>query len=312
MQIVLPGALPAAREARELTSYLQEAAPTLLRWLEESRATTILADPAQTGCTPYEQWHLAARGFKLKAGQNLSAGLAPLWAATATNSSEPVWLAELVHVSPSRDGAALLPARELVITPEQSVALFESARSLFDDTDFTLHPDSTERWRIGLPPGFAPRCASPSLVSISSVNEWWPQDISSRPWRRLLNELQMLWFEHPVNQERYRQNLVPINSLWLFGGASTDQLNQADPAAAVHTYDQLLGPSLSQDWNGWLLALKQLEATVFLPLATGASPELVLTGSDRIIEVRPAALARWARWLPGNRQAWRKWWSPQN
>lgn len=313
MQIVLPGALPDPQEARELTSYLRQTAPTLLRWLEQGRARGMQADPARAGCTPYEQWQLAARGFNARDGQNLGAGLGPLWAGPLAADNTAVWLAELVHVSPSRDGAALLPARELAITPEQSVALFESAQSLFADTGFILRAQDTEHWRLDLPAGFAPLCASPTLVSISSVNDWWPQDLSARPWRRLLNELQMLWFDHPVNRQRYSLGLVPINSLWLFGGASADQLRPAASAGgASQTHDILLAPSASRDWGGWLAALGQLETQVFQPLAGGRPPELVLTGSDRIVEIQPSTWGQWTQWLPGSRQAWRKWWSPQN
>ena len=312
MQIVLPGALPDPREARELTSYLQKTAPTLLRWLERGRARITPADPAQTGCTPYEQWQLIQHGFRPLEGQNLSAGLAPLWAEHAAQSDAPVWLAELVHVSPSRDGAALLPASELTITPEQSVALFESALSIFEGTGFSAHACSTERWRLELPTDFAPRCASPALVSVSSVNDWWPQDITARPWRRLVNELQMLWFEHPVNQARYQQGLVPINSLWLFGGASANQLRSSGLLADVRTYDALLAPCISHDWGSWLAALDQLETRVFRPLASDKPPGLVLTGRDRLIEVGPTPWGQLTQWLPGSQQAWRKWWSHQN
>lgn len=316
MQIVLPGALPDPQEARELTSYLPKTAPTLLRWLEQGRARTIAADPARNGCTPYEQWQLAASGFRPSEGQNLGAGLGPLWADPAISDGDPVWLVELVHVSPSRDGAALLPARELAITPEQSVALFESAQSLFADTGFSLSPSGVAHWRIGLPPAFTPFSASPALVSISTVNDWWPQDINARPWRRLVNELQMLWFEHPVNKARYQQGLLPINSLWLFGGASREQFHrdaQASSAAeAVHMHDELFASSITRDWGGWLAALAQLEADVFLPLSQGRAPDLVLTGTDRIVEIIPSTMQRWTKWLPGSHQAWRKWWSPQN
>jgi hypothetical protein len=316
MQIVLPGALPDPQEARELTSYLPKTAPTLLRWLEQGRARTIAADPALAGCTPYEQWQLAARGFRPNDGQNLSAGLGPLLADPAITDGDPVWLVELVHVSPSRDGATLLPARELAITPEQSVALFESAQGLFADTGFSLSPSSVTQWRIALPPDFAPLGASPTMVSISAVNDWWPQDITARPWRRLVNEMQMLWFEHPVNQARYQHGLLPINSLWLFGGASRQQFHGNSHASlvpeSVRAHDDLFAFSITRDWGGWLAALARLEADVFLPLAQGKAPDLVLTGTDRIVEITPSTMQRWTQWLPGSHQAWRKWWSPQN
>ena len=312
MQIVLPGALPDSNAARELTPYLLKHAPTLVRWLQQSHASVHAADTAKTGCTPYEQWLLQANGFKPKSGQNLNAGLGPLWSDKVTKRDQAVWLAELVHVAPSRDGAALLPARELNITPEQSVALFESAQDLFIDSGFTFHQTGTERWRVDLPAGFAPLCASPALVSITSVNDWWPQDIQARPWRKLVNELQMLWFEHPVNQARSALGQASVNSLWLFGGATADQLTQNSKIES-RTYNALFAPSLAQDWGGWIAALSELETTVFQPLEKQShSLELVLIGREKIIELKPNLLSKWTKWLPGSRDAWRKWWSPQN
>ena len=313
MRIVLPGALPDPLEARELTPHLQASAPTLLGWLRQGRARVTAADPARGGCTPYEQWQLLDRGFRPGAEQNFATGLGPLWAQDVAEQDQPVWLVELVHVSPARDGAALLPASELAITAEDSVALFDSVHGLFAEVGFLLQPSDARHWRITLPDGYAPACASPALVSITSVNDWWPQDIASRPWRRLVNEVQMLWFEHPVNQARYRQGLVPVNSLWLFGGASAGQLD----AAAARQDDKVCHEpqeyATKHDWGGWLAALAQLEQTLFAPLSGAKAPELVLTGTSRIVELAPATtLGRWAQWLPGSRNAWSHWWSPQS
>lgn len=313
MRIVLPGALPDPREARELTNHLQASAPTLLDWLRQARARLIPADPAHNGCTPYELWQLLAHGFQAKDEQNFATGLGPLWAQDVAEQDQPVWLVELVHVSPSRDGAALLPASELAITPEQSVALFNSVQELFAEVGFHLSPSNTSHWRIAPPGDYAPVCASPSLVSITSVNDWWPQDMASRPWRRLMNEVQMLWFEHPVNQARYQQGLVPINSLWLFGGACANQLSGGTTLQDTQVYKDLQEFSIKHDWGGWLTALAQLEKRVFAPLSGGKMPELILTGADRVVELTPATtLGRWAQWLPGSRNTWSHWWSPQN
>src|SRR5690606_15176777 len=138
MRIVLPGALPDPRAAAELIPHVQKAAPTFLKWLEQSHARCIAANPATTACTPYEQWRLNAHGFEPQAGQNLASGLGPLLVPNSLEADLPVWVVELVHVSPSRDGAALLPATELRITQDQSVALFESVQELFAQSGFSL------------------------------------------------------------------------------------------------------------------------------------------------------------------------------
>jgi hypothetical protein len=312
MQIVLPGALPDAREARELIPYLLKAAPTLVHWLENSSATQTLAEGSETGCTPYEQWLLHAHGYTPDTGQKLVAGLGPLWAGNDNPPDQALWLAELVHLAPSRDGAALLPAVGLGITTEQSVALFESARALFEPTEFTLQPLDTERWRVTLPEGFAPDYGSPTLVSLTSVNEWWPQDRLTRPWRRLVNELQMLWFDHPVNQARYQQGLAPVNSLWLFGGGRGEQFKGPQANSETQIHSELLGFSIVQDWGGWIAALTELEARVFRSWPQREPPRLVLLGRNKIVETRPNRWLRWVPGMPGRRDSWRKWWSPQN
>lgn len=315
MRIVLPGALPDPREARELTAYLHKTAPTLARWMEQGLAAATRADPAETGCTPYETWQLRERGFRPRPEQNFASGLGPLYlgeaaADTAMPPGQPVWLVELVHVSPSRDGAALLPAASLAITPEQSVALFQSVAPMFADSGFHLHAMGPRHWRIDLPPDYTPVAASPALVSLTSVNDWWPQALEDRPWRRLANEAQMLWFEHPVNQARYAQGQMPVNSLWLFGGASLEQLTTAPARADTQVHPELLACNASHDWSGWLAALGDLESRVFQPLSASPMPDLVLTGSDRLVQLNKPA--RWRQWLPRSRNAWRNWWSPQD
>jgi hypothetical protein len=311
MRIVLPGALPNPPQARELTPHLERSAPTLVRWFAGARAHRQAADPAASGCTAYEYWQLMQHGFTPRAGQNFATGLGPLYGQSRHDSDKPVWLAELVHVSPARDGAALLPAAELAIDPQHSVALFESVHAMALESGFTLHHTSTERWQIQLPAGCEPATvASPAIVSRTSVNDWWHQDAASRPWRRLVNEIQMLWFDHPVNQQRYSQGQVPLNSLWLYGGAQPDQM--AGPAAQEDTriIDDLQEAAMRQDWGLWLQQLEQLEQTVFKPLANQAAPALVLTGEDQVITLTPRTglLAR----LTPNRTNWRSWWSPQN
>lgn len=314
MRIVLPGALPDPREARELIPYLQKTAPTLFGWLEHAQARILDADPARTGCTPFEYWQLRARGFEPEDGQNFATGLGPMRASALQNASvaphDAVWLTELVHVSPARDGAALLPARELTITPEQSVALFASVRESFADAGFMLHEAGGDFWRVELPGSFRPQCASPVVVSLTSVNDWWPQDMDARPWRKLVNEVQMLWFDHPINQQRYQQGLLPVNSLWLYGGGRPEQLRSAPSDVQVH--GTLLAASVAQDWAGWLAALGELEAGVFQPLARHETPKLVLTGRTRLVELETTRWNKWKQWLPGSREAWRKWWSPPN
>lgn len=314
MHIVLPGALPDPEAARALLPHLQQAAPTFTGWLASARARLQAVEPAASGCTAYEQWQLERAGFRPDAQQNLSAGLGPLWAReSGLAPDQPVWLAELVHMAPTQSSTAVLASEALNITPDQSVALFESAQALFEGTGFRLHRDGDLRWRVEAPSSFALRSASPALVAGTSVNNWWPQQETARPWRRLVNEIQMLWFGHPVNTARQGLGLPPVNGLWLFGGARPAQLQAATPPADAQRYEALQAPFMAQDWAGWLAALAELEVQVFRPLAQqGIQPVLVLAGRRELATLEPRALARWTQWLPRSRNNWSKWWSYRN
>ena len=309
MQIVLPGALPDAAIARELASHLEKNAPSLAAWLARARANILSAKPADTFCTPYEYWLLRHHGFAVEQGEVPSSGLAAVYArdTQAVSAPEgPLWLAQLVHVAPARDGAALIPASELEISPEESQALFTSAAEYFDGSGFDAVPFDTTHWRMVPPADYHPHCASPALVSITSVNDWWSQDAAGRPWRRLVNELQMLWFNHPVNEARESRGLRPINSVWLYGGAAPARLSSTQSAEDLRVLRDLQGPALVQDWGSWLQALQQLEAEVFPALDD--SSRVVMTGSDRIVELAPAKQGLLSRMF-GSKQDWRHWWS---
>lgn len=314
MQIVLPGALPEAAFAHELASHLEKSSPQLAGWLASGRARTIPAVPTDTFCTPYEYWLLRRHGFQAGEGERASAGLAAVYARDAgiqVEAGQPLWLAQLVHVAPARDGAALIPATELEISPDESAALLSAASEYFPDSGFAVAPFDTTHWQVSLPADYRPVTASPALVSITSVNIWWSQDNAGRPWRRLVNELQMLWFDHPVNRDRESRGLRPVNSVWLYGGASPSRLEPqaAGSGESPRVLRNLQGPALVQDWGSWLQQLEQLEREEFAQIST--MPQLVLTGSDRIVELSPAHQGFLGRLL-GRKHDWRRWWSARS
>ncbi|NLZ10619.1 MAG: hypothetical protein GX086_04705 [Alcaligenaceae bacterium] len=306
MQIVIPGALPDTGTARELIPYLEKTAPALLKRFERSHAQHRQTNLLETACTCLEFWQLEQHGFKPTGSQTMSSGLGPLWHPAAP-PDQAIWLAELVHVSPSRDGAGLLTAQQLQITPAQSLALFDAAKALFDAPGTELMATGTDRWQIRLPEAMVPASASPALVSATRVNDWWPQDPSTRPLRRLINELQMTWHEHPVNQDRQAQGLAPVNSLWVFGGAQRSQI--VPPAVGHELWSDLQTPFNASDWSAWLQALAQIDEKI--ARLSPISP-VILLGEDRIVTLTPPGLGSRLALYFSKRTHWRHWWSPRN
>jgi hypothetical protein len=60
--------------------------------------------------------------------------------------------------------------------------------------------------------------ASPLRASGRNIEIWLPHEAHSgersRAWMKLQNEVQMAWFEHPVNEAREARGLPAVNSIW--------------------------------------------------------------------------------------------------
>lgn len=142
MQIVIPGALPPVPVAAELARRLPEHAPTLSSWFQAATAQPAGFDVHAQGCTPFEAWQLEQAGYRPSADMPVGAGLGPLLAGPSVNDADPVWLAELAHLSLGTDQAALLHPEHMEVRAEESQALFATARPSFEAAGFTATPSS--------------------------------------------------------------------------------------------------------------------------------------------------------------------------
>jgi hypothetical protein len=314
MLIVIPGALPDASVAGELARHLPGRAPVLHTWLSTAEAHCEAFDLHQQGCTPYEAWQLEHAGYRGEAGLPWGAGLGPLLAGDSVDDIEPVWLGELVHLALGTDRASLLSPDEMDVRPEESQALLDAAAPAFEGSGFTAAVLAPQRWRLTLPEGLRPWTASPQAVAGHPLNAWWQQDPATRPWRRLLNEIQMAWHEHPVNEARSARGVAPANGLWLYGGATSwPAPARVEPA---EVFDALDAPQRAGDWAAWLDALADLDARRLAPLAQGKyrlpapGTEILLLGADRRARLAFKPRTGWLRWLPPVKYNWNAWWSP--
>lgn len=355
--LVVPGALPPGAIASELAKQLSadpSPAPTLLRWLRTTAAD--VAEPAveDPKATPAEAWWLHQAGFVAPAGAPLGAGLAALLAppngATPANAATPIWIAELAHIQLGRDGLVLTDTNALDITAEESRALLATVQPLFDADGFTVTYLAPRRWQVSLPEGLKPFAATPATVMGGDLNDYWPKGLPARPWRRLANDIQMSWHDHPVNDAREARGEPIVNGVWLHGGApawtpawrtaaprhligdppwfqglaerasiawsgTSTPVSQLRADTAV-LLDALEIPCRAQAWGDWLVALKKMDADWFAPLdaallaGTYSHIDLVIPNIDRTITLRVSPRAKLLRWLPQPKQEWTRWWLP--
>jgi len=337
MQVLIADALPPASVARELAGLLPQRAPVFDAWLRRARARVETLDVAALGCTPTEVWQLRRAGFapdnpqrvSATLGSGLCSGLGPLRAHIQTGN-EPVWLADLVHLALGAQHAALACGRDLDVSEAEDQALFDAALPAVPESGFTLARLAPGRWRVGWPDGLRPDLnppgISPAAASRGHLEHCWPQDPASRPWRRLLNDIQMIWHDHPVNLARSQRGQPVINGLWLYGGARPWTFAASAPARVC---DELAPHAAAGDWAAWLDALEALDRDILATLLpspspargrgeqnTHRAPALILTDHTRLVTLTPASrfTRGWLARLPSHwfshSPHWTSWWHP--
>jgi hypothetical protein len=122
-------------------------------------------------------------------------------------------------------------AEALHMTDAESIALAQSCRELLP-SNARLACLAPRLWLLSYPIIDAIRTTDPIRAMGRNVDAWLPSDLhargeAARAWRRLHNEIQMAWHFHPVNEARSAQRRLPINALWLYGGAQLGDLPKA-------------------------------------------------------------------------------------
>lgn len=131
------------------------------------------------------------------------------------------WLrADPAHVRPDINGARLLGIGERLGLDSSDVeALLPALKPVFGDAGFELDAPSPTHWYLRLPrEARLPAFSAPDDAIGADLFEHQPEGPEGRRWRALINEAQIILHNHPWNARRAERGLVPVNSLWLWGG----------------------------------------------------------------------------------------------
>jgi hypothetical protein len=101
--------------------------------------------------------------------------------------------------------------------------------------------------------------ASLERVAGRSVDDWMPRTREAAPLRRLQQEMQMLLYTHPVNEERERAGMLPVNSFWVSGTGAL--VGEPKPGPGPWMVDSLRDAAMQGDSQTWAAAWQQVDAT---------------------------------------------------
>ena len=304
IQILLPFGMPPATMAADLARSLNT--PFFASLVSHAKASGHQAFEDFSRTLPHEI--CLANQFGL--GNSAPYASSPYMAAAAMQTfgltqAEGVWyVLNPVHYHIARDHLVLTDRRQLMLVDAESRALFDAAKPYFDEAGKSLAYGDAETWFLRADDWDALQTATPDAACGHNIDIWMPKGGGELAWRKLQNEVQMLWHTHPVNEAREARGLNPVNSLWLWGGsyreAALEQLPLRNPysdlfnmagwnsafaqfprnkqgcsaadviaAKPVHgllVLDQLIGPALANDWSGWLAQMETLERDWFTPM----------------------------------------------
>lgn len=204
-----------------------------------------------------------------------------------------------VHLRPDRDRLLLFAGDALRLSDDESSSICTDFNRLFGADGLALESRDGE-WLLTAeqPPG--PELPALRAVAGQYLDTVIPDDAASRPWRQLLNEVQMFLFDHPVNGAREARGDLSVNGLWFWGGGAIDA------AAADAGVDWIVTDDPFARAVGTALGLpvSPCDAVTRADLAAAGNVVIVWTDAERAllggdVEGWLAALQRFeAGWAP--------------
>ncbi len=292
--LLLPFALPPTQHAKDLITALN--APSL---------AILLARGAELPESRFDGFAAALPHEMLLYGSSAE-NSPPLAHHTMQNLGIPpqegYWfMLQPVHLHIARDHLVLTDLRQMVINEDESRTLFEASVPLFQELGHDLRYGDARRWFVRADAWHGLRTTTPDAAAGHNVDVWLPAGDQARDWRKLHNEVQMLWHTHPLNEARESHGQPRINALWLWGGGHPAQRTATNQD--IITNDTLVSSALADDWGRWLITMQGLDQAFITPqlskLRSNEIDSLTLQLSDA------TRVRRWRTTRLGLKKFWR-------
>jgi hypothetical protein len=152
----------------------------------------------------------------------------------------------------------LLNPKELALNENESRQLLSAIQPYFEEDGLQVVYESPLVWRVtgdlldGLP------LASIDRVVGQNIKPWMPEHQRAKTLQRLQSEMQMLLYQHPVNDERSLKGRWTVNSFWLHRRLEQLYPDSADFGVALDLRETV------EPFNAklWQQAWQHLDATL--------------------------------------------------
>jgi hypothetical protein len=329
--MVIPGLCGPPLDA-PATGYLQAALPALERLLSRGLAETQLATDLE---------HTLAAYFQAADGEEASLAVAPLtWLAdTGERAAGFIMRADPVHLRADQACLRLFDCTTFDLDAEDARDLVATFNDYYRRQGWQLHAPSPKRWYLTLDEAPEVTTMGPMELAGRDISDGLPHGKAGAAWHAFLNEVQMLFHEHPVNLARERRGEPAINSIWPWGGGylpgqitttlsrvisdqpllrglarlgdvpcrqvpehATDLMVNSPGGLQLVWLDRLERPWRYGEVENWSEGIRQLEADWFKPLLG-----LLLEGRIDRLDLYPVDAKRYLI----TRRRLRRFWKPE-
>jgi len=199
----------------------------------------LLGLQAADGCIPWAAWQV------MQAGQGAGNDA---WA----------WITPC-HWHVGQDHISMSHPQHIGLTGEESKALLAAMKPYFEQDGIALEYDGPTLWLARGPVFRDFPSASLDRVVGHLVDPWLPRSAGARGIRRLQQEMQMLLYTHPINEERTAGGMTPVNSFWVSGTGALPQERHPQSRVPPQVTRYLRDAAMLGDWHGWAACWRQID-----------------------------------------------------
>jgi hypothetical protein len=164
------------------------------------------------------------------------------------------------HWQIGMDQVVMADPSHLHLSDEESQQLLQAMQPFLQEDGLQVTWHSALRWHAqGKMLADVP-AASLDRVIGQNVKHWMPEHPALRPLQRLQSEMQMLLYNHPVNDARDARRQHTVNAFWMHGAGTLPVGSQAT-AQSVTVSEALRSSALHGDMQTWRKTWQTLDAT---------------------------------------------------
>ena len=227
---------------------LQDSEDWALHMPHERLLAEALGWAQDSAALPWAAWHSAQQG--------------------QPSAKPQAWMTPC-HWQVGMDQVVMLDPASLFLSDDESQQLLQAMQPFLQEDGLQVTWHSALAWHAQGDMLAEMPTASLDRVIGQNVKPWMPDSPSAhhaaKPLQRLQSEMQMLLYNHPVNDAREARRQHTVNAFWLHG-AGTLLAGSGALAQPVAMPDALRAGALRGDLQAWQQAWQQLDATAVADL----------------------------------------------